>query len=97
MSKTERINVNITRIISPTKFWLKIQTDDYNNEFNRHVYSRADEQNTNEYGNLSWIKGIFQLITFLSHFFSQYIELSIFRTSSMEMSFGIFYSRRCQL
>lgn len=57
MSKTERINVNITRIISPTKFWLRLKTDNYNSEQNPHVYSCADEQNAYEHKNLAWIKG----------------------------------------
>lgn len=56
MSKIERINVNITRIVSPTKFWLKLNTD---SESNRQVYSTADEQNEYERNNLTWIKGIF--------------------------------------
>lgn len=52
MSKTERISVNITRIDSPTKFWLKLEAGDYRSEC---VYFDTDERNNND--NLTWIKG----------------------------------------
>lgn len=63
MSIAERTNVTITRIISPTKFWLRLQTDDYISGRNAsQVYSGIAEKDSNEAGdnNLSWVKGNFQ-------------------------------------
>lgn len=57
MIKTERINVNITRIVSPTEFWLRLQTDKCNNEPYPFVAGTADEQEAHG-DNLRWIKGI---------------------------------------
>lgn len=61
MSKTERINVNITRIVSPTKFWLKFQIGNYCNQPNSH--SGAGGQKANEHC-LNWIKGILYCMHF---------------------------------
>lgn len=58
MSKTERINVKITRIDSPSKFWLKLETHDYNSERNAHVHNDAVEKDAYERNdNLTWVKG----------------------------------------
>lgn len=59
MNKTERINVTITRIISPAKFWIRLQTDDNNEQNTSQLDSGVYDQNTNETGdNLGWVKGI---------------------------------------
>lgn len=64
MTTTDRINVIITRIISPTNFWLKLQSNNCINVPNpSQTQTGIDEQNTCKPGiKLSWVKGICQHI-----------------------------------
>lgn len=55
--KTERINVIVTRVISPVEFWIKIPTGDYKNESSPLSNTNIENQKTySDY--LRWIKGI---------------------------------------
>lgn len=55
-SEPERINVILTRIVSSTEFWIKIQTDDDCHESYPYSDTNFDEQKTySDY--LRWIKG----------------------------------------
>lgn len=55
MSKTERVGVNITRIDSPSKFWLKLETDNYS--CGRAHSKRGEQKACERNGGLAWIKG----------------------------------------
>lgn len=89
MSTNERINVNITRIISPTKFWLRLQTDDHKNAPNlSHIDSRPNEPGDN----LDWVKGIRR------HFFFNF-SFHIFKLIDLKsiISFAEWAEWKCHL
>lgn len=54
--KTQKVNVILTRIISPTEFWITIPTDEHSNEVCPYNNADFNKQKTyREY--LQWIKG----------------------------------------
>lgn len=101
---SERINVTLTRIVSPTEFWIKIKTGDGRHE----SYSDIDfDQQKTHRDYLRWIKGtecIFKEETNKQtkniddiYVIGIYFIHLYYRPSRMEMSFGISCSDRLYL
>lgn len=55
--KTQRINIILTRTVSPTEFWVKTPTDDHSHEPSSYSNTNFNKQKTyHDY--LRWKKGI---------------------------------------
>lgn len=96
----QRVDVILTRIISPTEFWITIPTDDRNNE--PCPYNTTDFSKQKTYRKyLKWIKGTDTNLWMTSNGVELYSYFNYmivfdpsFRSRRKEMSFGIPYSNR---